>query len=260
MRSLQVIMLALLATAARGDIISQFSSFIEGNLSNGAPFSAVDNSGCNIPMVEIAFVLCGGIADYGDLSLSLVAAGSGPDSGPKLFAETQGTVGFTDRIIFYGPVGQVATVVWDLNATQDGDFGATVSFDVNLPSTITFNVPYDMAAMMSNIVAAGAGEDENGSFSTLTIQGFQVFSPTCDATWSIFGGASVDPSCGPPRDVSIHTRSGFLYGGHVSEPSSLLLLATAAGLALLVSRSGRIAHNLRLRVMRRARQRGSPSR
>jgi hypothetical protein len=31
------------------------------------------------------------------------------------------------------------------------------------------------------------------------------------------------------------------------ESSSLLLLATAAGLALLVSRSGRIAHNLRLR-------------
>jgi hypothetical protein len=239
MRSLQLLTLALLATAARADIISQFSSFIEGNLSSGAPFSAVDNSGCNIPMVEIAFVICGGLADYGDLSLSLVAAGSGPDSGPKLFAEAQGTVGFTDRIIFYGPVGQAATVVWDLSATQDGDFGATVSFDVNLPSTITFNVPYYMSALMSNSVAAGAGEDENSSFSTLTIQGFQVFGPTCDSTWGIFG-ASIDPSCGPPRDVSIHTRSGFLYGGHVPEPSSLLLLATA-GIALLASRARRRA-------------------
>ena len=41
-----------------------------------------------------------------------------------------------------------------------------------------------------------------------------------------------DPSCGPPLDVSIHTASGFLYGGHVPEPSSLLLLAAPVGFIL----------------------------
>jgi hypothetical protein len=45
----------------------------------------------------------------------------------------------------------------------------------------------------------------------------------------------------------------------VFEPSTLLLLATAA-LVLLVSRSRRIDHNFRLRRMRRDRQRGSPAR
>ncbi len=41
----------------------------------------------------------------------------------------------------------------------------------------------------------------------------------------------------------------------VPEPSSFVLLGTAAGLALLVCRSGRITHNLRLWLMRRARRR-----
>ena len=95
--------------------------------------------------------------------------------------------------------------------------------DVNLPSAITFNVPYDMSAMMSDTVGAGAGEDENSNFSSLAINGFGVFGPTCDSYSAIFG-SDYDPACGPPMDVSVHTRSGFLYGGHVPEPSSLLLL------------------------------------
>jgi hypothetical protein len=105
---------------------------------------------------------------------------------------------------------------------------------------------------MSFALSGRLGFDGDGELfesEDLKINGFHVFdsiNPAC-ATYD------ADPLiCGPPIDVSIHTRSGFLYGGHVPEPSTLLLLATAA-LALLVSRSGRIAHNFGLRRMRRDR-------
>jgi hypothetical protein len=59
-------------------------------------------------------------------------------------------------------------------------------------------------------------------------------------------------ACGPGTNCMVLAKVGLF---EVPEPSSLLLLATAVGLALLVSRSGRITHNLRLRLTRWARRR-----
>ncbi len=228
MRSLQLLTLALLATAARAELILDFSgSSIIGNLADGTPFSQFDCDGA----VESAFTICDGTADYGNLSLSLIAAGSGRDNGPQLHATATGTVGFTDQIIFYGPAGGDGTVAWNIS-TQEGGESAAIS--LNLPTKITFNAPYGISIFISDMVAANTGEDEHGAIDSSVINGFQVFGPNCDAELG-FGGTEYNLAmCGAPIGVSVHTQSGFLYGGHVPEPSSLWLLATA-GIAWLAA-------------------------
>ena len=97
-----------------------------------------------------------------------------------------------------------------------------------------------MSISISDLTGASTGEDAHTAIDTLNILGFQVFNPECETELTLYGSFYDPASCGPPIDVSIHTRSGFLYSGHAPEPSSLLLLGTAA-LALLVARSRRIA-------------------
>lgn len=228
-------MLTLLAAAARADLVSSFSSSILGSLADGTPYS--DTGGCIIGK-EQAFTDCGGGAYDGQATLALSAAGSGSDRGPNLFAHIDGSVTFTDQIIFSNSQGGDATIAWSL-AT---DLSTSADAVLSLPTTITFNVAYPMSVSISDYTAAGSGEDENWVNDSVAITGFQAFAPTCGAELTLYGGSIYDPStCGPPIGVSVHTQSGFLYGGHVPEPSSFLLLATAVGVAWLVRRSRRMA-------------------
>ena len=226
-------MLTLLATA-RADLVYSFSSSISGSLADGTAYS--DTGGCIIGK-EQAFTDCGGGAYDGQAVLALSAAGSGSDRGPKLFAHIDGLVTYTDQIIFSNRQGGDATIAWGLAA----DLSPSADVLLSLPTTITFNVAYPIAVSISDYTAAGSGEDENTINDVIAITGFQVFAPSCEAELTLYGGSVYDPStCGPPIDASVYTRSGFLYGGHVPEPSSLLLLATAAGIARLVRRSRRM--------------------
>jgi hypothetical protein len=226
MRLLQLGMLLLLATAARADFFSTGdASILDGS------FAVVqhDDSSCSLggPTVQI-FAQCSSSIAYGDVSLSLLA--SGPDFGlgfDNWGAENEATVGFTDQIMFYGPVGGTGVVLWDVFFDQETD--AIYSLET-LPSAITFNVPYFLSLGLTASDIA-TSDSTRAQFGEIRINGFQLFSPSCDPD-------SPD-SCGPPIDVSIHTASGFLYGGHAPEPSSLLLLATAAVIAWLVRRSRR---------------------
>ena len=257
MRSLQLVTLVLLAIAARADFVSSFDGSIVGQLADGTPYSQTGYCG---NFVESASTSCSGTAGDGQVSLVLVAAGSGSDSGPQLHATASGTVTYTDIITFYGQgPGDGDQVAWDITS-QIGD-GAIV--DVNLPWAIMFNVPYAMSISISDAVGANSGEDEYTAIDSIAINGFQVFGPDCFTVFGGLSGTSYDPAqCGAAIPVMVDTQSGFLYGGQpvggfaadgpVPEPASLWLLATAAGIALLLSRSGRIAHNFRLWLTFRA--------
>src|SRR5260370_12287617 len=52
MSLLQLLVVALLVTAARADLIAQFSASINGQLADGTPFSPSNNSGCVLGLVE----------------------------------------------------------------------------------------------------------------------------------------------------------------------------------------------------------------
>ncbi len=237
MRTLQLVTLALLATAARADTSVTCSNSISGNLADGTPYYATSNTGL---YVESAFADCGGgfgDGGFGDglILLTLVAAGSGPDRGPNLFARASGTLSFTDQIVFYGKQGTTGTVAWNFQ-TQQSESG---EFAIDFPTTVTFGVAYPMSVSISDLTAASTGEDEHIATDILDILGFQLFGPSCDAELTLYGSNYDPASCGPPIDVGIRTASGFLYGGRetIPEPSSLLLLATAVGIVRLVRRS-----------------------
>jgi hypothetical protein len=244
-RLLQLVMLALLATAVKGDIFATASVSLF-QLSPSKLLYHSDTS-CEAVLSTIpSSAECSLGVDYGHVSLSLIDNGSGCDGCSPIFgAFNQATLGFTDLITFYGPVGGTAVVIWDVFSSEES---ALISLVRDLPSFITFDVPYVVSLELDGSSGAN-GNVSNGGAADTQINGFQVLSPInpdCD----VF---SPDTSCGPPIDVSIHTASGFLYGGHTPEPSSLLLLATAALALLLVARSGRIEHNFGLRRMRRDR-------
>ncbi len=235
MRSVPWFAFLLFLTAAKADLVSSFSSSISGNLADGTPYSAT--GGCAISK-EQAFTYCGGGTYDGQAVLGLAAAGSGSDRGPKLFAHIDGSVTYTDQIVFSNRQVGDATIAWSIAA----DLSPSADDFLSLPTMITFNVAYPITMSIWDYTAAGSGEDENWVNDSIAITGFQVFAPACEAELTLYGGSIYDPTtCGPPMDVSVHTRSGFLYGGHVPEPSSFLLLATAAGMAWLVRRSRRLA-------------------
>jgi hypothetical protein len=229
MRLLQLLTLALLATAARADFFFTGDATVIGSGEH-------DDSSCSIfgPTAQI-FAVCSPSITYGDVSLLLVASGSDFGVGFDGWgAENEATVGFTDQITFYG-AGKTGVVLWDVSFDQEGESIFSVR---DLPSAVTFGVPYTMSLGLTGFDAAIA-DSTHSQFGDIKINGFQVLSPVdpgCDISFP-------DASCGPPIDVGIRTASGFLYGGTatIPEPSALLLLATAAGMALLVSRSRRTA-------------------
>jgi hypothetical protein len=111
---------------------------------------------------------------------------------------------------------------------------------MDLPTAITFDVPYPMSIFISDIAAANTGEDEQVAMDSSVINGFQVFGPGCDAELTI-SGTQYDPAqCGAPIPTAVTTQSGFLYGGQapvtdsLPEPASLWLLALGCALAYAV--------------------------
>lgn len=168
------------------------------------------------------------------------ASGYGCDGcHPTFGAENTALATFTDRIIFYGPPGGTAAVTWFIEQNPAEGIGLS---DLELPIVVQFNKPYDILVTLSGSEAA-FGNQFSGGDGQVTIEGFFLFdtsNPACSTITAGLPPDGADPSCGTPEDVSIYTRSRFLYGGHAPEPSSLLLLATAA-IALLEARSRRIA-------------------
>jgi len=264
-RLLQLLILALLVTVVKGDTFATGSSTLSQFHPTGLEVLYNSDTSCSTPTLNgNVFAECDYTTDYGHLFLSLTDSGSGdPSEGggcdgcsPLLGAQNEATVGFRDRIIFYGPPGKTVSVGWSIDfPVPDANFNlgtyGDIGFgDVDLPfDGVTFDVPYDVAIGLSGWLGI-YGDGELFESADLKINGFHVFDSINPACASYDAAGSI---CGPPLDVSIYTRSGFLYGGHTPEPSSLLLLATASLALLLVTRPGRIEHNFGLRRMRRDR-------
>ena len=268
MRLLQLLILALLVTVGKGDTFATGSSTLsQFHPTTGFEVLYHSDTSCSTPTLSgHVFAECSYATDYGHPFLSLTDSGSGDSSeggcdgcSPLLGAQNEATVGFRDRIIFYGPPGKTVSVGWSFdinigfsfNQGTYGDIGFSVAFPFD---SVTFDVPYDMSIVLSGWLGIFGDCELFGDISCplfesadVKVNGFHVFDTPNPVCTNYDSPASI---CGPPIDVSIHTASGFLYGGHTPEPSSLLLLVTAA-LALLVSRSGQIAHNFGLRRWRR---------
>ena len=227
MRTLHLLTLALLATAARGDVSLTGTVSIFESPDILLFHSDSECSGFGGP----SFALCGADFTDGTLTLSVEASGDGCDGCPVTFgAENTALATFTDRIIFYGPTGGTAAVTWFVEH-GDSTSGQVGLSNLILPTTIQFNVPYDILPSLSGFEAA-FGNLSNADSNSETIEGFLLFDTSNTACSAVTLGApsdGADPSCGTPEEGSIYTRSGFLYGGHVPEPSSLILLATAVG-------------------------------
>jgi len=258
-RLLQLLILALLVTVVKGDTFVTGSSTLSQFHPTGLEVLYHSDTSCSTPTLNgNVFAECGYTADYGHVFLSLADSGSGdPSEGgcdgcsPLLNAQNEATVGFRDRIIFYGPPGKTVSVGWSFDidigfSFNQGTFG-DIGFSVpSFPFSVTFDVPYDMSIVLSG--SLGMFGDACELFDDIScplfesadvkVNGFHVFDSINPACASYDAPASL---CGPPIDVSIYTRSGFLYGGHTPEPSTFLLLATAAGIVLLVSRLRRRA-------------------
>jgi len=254
-RLLQLLILALLVTVVKGDTFATGSATLsQFNPTGPDEVLYHSDTSCSTPTLSgHVFAECDYTTDYGHLFLSLTDSGSGdPSEGggcdgcsPLLGAQNEATVGFRDRIIFYGPPGKTVSVGWsfdidigfDFNQGTFGDIGFSVAFPFD---SVTFDVPYDMSIVLSGWL--GVFGDACELFDDIScplfesadvkVNGFHVFDSINPACASYDANPAI---CGPPLDVSIYTRSGFLYGGHTPEPSSLLLLATAAGIVLLVS-------------------------
>lgn len=260
MRLLQLLILALLVTVVKGDTFATGSATLsQFNPTGPDEVLYHSDTSCSTPTLNgNVFAECGYTADYGHVFLSLADSGSGdPSEGgcdgcsPLLNAQNEATVGFRDRIIFYGPPGKTVSVGWSVDidigfSFNQGTFG-DIGFSVpSFPFSVTFDVPYDMSIVLSG--SLGMFGDACELFDDIScplfesadvkVNGFHVFDSINPACAIYDAPASL---CGPPIDVSIYTRSGFLYGGHTPEPSSLLLLATAVGIVLLVSRLRRRA-------------------
>jgi len=246
----------LLVTVVKGDTFATGSATLsQFHATTGLEVLYHSDTSCSTPTLnEHVFAECDYTADYGHLFLSLADSG-GADSGgscdiypsycTSLFgAKNEATVGFRDRIIFYGPPGKTASVGWSIDfPIITANFNLGTYGDIGLGSRdlpfdgVTFDVPYDVSIAVGGWLEFDYPGELRES-EDLKVNGFHVFdsiNPAC-ATYD------ADPLiCGPPIDVSIYTRSGFLYGGHTPEPSTFLLLATAAGIVLLVSRLRRRA-------------------
>jgi len=162
----------------------------------------------------------------------LGGAGSGP--GPALgISFTSGLIAVEGDV--YGePDGKAA----ELDAPEvimnvSGGFSGLVQFYVlGGPIDVAF---HDELDGLGNLVGTISSPGSNVVNETLPEFHSAVFSGTTRIDQLLLG---------PPGGPLL-----------IPEPSSLLLLATAAGIVLLMFRSGRIAHNLRLRATRRARRR-----
>ncbi len=235
MRLLQLFaLLAVLTMAVRGDVsLTGTVSIFEFN-----PDIVLFHSDSECSGGGGAFALCSAGFSDGTLTLSVEASGDGCDGcSPTFGAENTALATFTDQITFYGPPGGTAAVTWFI---QHGDSvtGQVGLFDLVLPTTIQFNLSYDILLSLSGFEAA-FGNLSNADSNSETIEGFLLFdtsNPACSAITLGLLSDGADPSCGTPEDVTVHTQSGFLYGGHVPEPSTLLLLATGAGITLLLFR------------------------
>jgi len=226
MRLFQLLILALLATAARADLsLTGTVTILEFNPGMVLYHSDSECSGGSATV----FALCDANFDNGRLTLNLEDSGSGCDGcEPTFGAENTAVATFTDEIIFYGPAAGTAAVTWFF----ESDLGLVT--DLELPIAIQFNTPYTILLSLSGSEAA-FGAQGNGDSGAVAIEGFLLFNssdPVCSTITTGVPSDGGDPACGTPEDVSIHTKSGFLYGGHVPEPASLWLLATA-GIAWL---------------------------
>jgi hypothetical protein len=213
-RLLQLLGLLLLASAARADLVLTSHVTIYQFRPDA---TLVEQDGCLVGLGgTTAFGDCRITVEYGNLSLYLLASGGGCDGCSPIWGTTnEAVIGFRDRIIFYGPEGESAAIRW---ITQDQQLSISGFLDLqrDLPTLIDFNKPYDLSVVISGSTAAN-GDWQNSVWWDFTILGFQAFNPGCDVY-------AQDDSCGPLIDVSIHTASGFLYGGHVPEPASVTLV------------------------------------
>jgi hypothetical protein len=215
MRLLQLLMLALLATA-----VSCHADQIYGFLA------------CSAGMFEGQFVFppdLGLIGDAGPCSLTL-----------KPGEPTE----ISWHAVFPLQVSEVFTELGGSSSDKPWSFSADVLVTTELP--ITGNIDG-----LDTEFGVGVHSEISGTFCPFDGpctpffrkgQGMGQFLFTSNPSYCDVGP---DFSCLYSADVGLF---------EVPEPSSLLLLATAAGIALLMSRSRRIAHNLRLRTTRRPRQ------
>jgi len=240
-------------TVAKGDTFATGSATLTKFNPTSDEVLYHSDTSCSTPTLSgNVFAECDYTADYGHLFLSLTDSGSGDYFFEGVGAQNEATVGFRDRIIFYGPPGKTVSVGWSVDLPIPeanfnlGTFG-DIGFDfIPFPFTVTFDVPYDMSIVLSGRLAMFGDLcelfDDIGcplfESADVKVNGFHVFDSINPACANYDSPASL---CGPPLDVSIHTASGFLYGGHTPEPSTLSLLATAMGIGLLLLRRTRRA-------------------
>jgi hypothetical protein len=113
-RLLQLVMLALLATAVKGDIFLTASVSLFQIEPDKLLYHSDTSCDAEFLTTIPSSAECSHTIDYGHVSLSLLDNGSGCDGCSPIFgAFNQATLGFTDLITFYGPVGGTAVVIWD---------------------------------------------------------------------------------------------------------------------------------------------------